>query len=109
MPAGTVLSQHAGWRTAFWAVAGLTVLSALSLLIALPAPRQAPTPARHPSLRGELAAMARPRLWLSYLITALTFGAGVVTFSYLAPLLTEVTGLPPAGSPRCSRSTASAA
>ncbi|AKA05777.1 chemotaxis protein [Streptomyces noursei ZPM] len=94
VPAGTVLSQHAGWRTAFWAVAGLTVLSALSLLIALPAPRQAPTPARHPSLRGELAAMARPRLWLSYLITALTFGAGVVTFSYLAPLLTEVTGLP---------------
>ncbi|GAA2660835.1 Cmx/CmrA family chloramphenicol efflux MFS transporter [Streptomyces lunalinharesii] len=94
VPAGTLLSQHAGWRTAFWAVAGLTVLSALSLLIALPTPRRAPAAAHVPSMRRELAGMARPRLWLSYLVTALTFGAGVVTFSYLAPLLTDVTGLP---------------
>ncbi|MFB7632105.1 Cmx/CmrA family chloramphenicol efflux MFS transporter [Streptomyces sp. NPDC056149] len=99
VPAGTVLSQHAGWRAAFWAVAGLTVLSALSLLAALPAARTAPAATQMPSIRGELTGLARPRLWLSFLITALTFGAGVVTFSYLAPLLTEVTGLPAAWVP----------
>ncbi|WP_438486073.1 Cmx/CmrA family chloramphenicol efflux MFS transporter [Streptomyces sp. S186] len=91
VPAGTVLSQHAGWRTAFWAVAALTLLSALSLRTALPAIAGG---AELPNLRRELTGLARPRLWLSYLITTLTFGAGVVTFSYLAPLLTEVTGLP---------------
>ncbi|MEU7634909.1 Cmx/CmrA family chloramphenicol efflux MFS transporter [Streptomyces sp. NPDC039016] len=99
VPAGTVLGQHAGWRAAFWAVAGLTVLSALSLLAALPTTRRT-TPdtasgtLRTASIRRELTGLARPQLWLSYLITTLTFGAGVVTFSYLAPLLTEVTGLP---------------
>ncbi|GGW84393.1 Cmx/CmrA family chloramphenicol efflux MFS transporter [Streptomyces noursei] len=91
VPAGTLLSQHAGWRAAFWAVAALTVLSALSLLTALPTARRT---THIPSIRRELTGLARPQLWLSYLVTTLTFGAGVVTFSYLAPLLTEVTGLP---------------
>ncbi|MGV4929342.1 MFS transporter [Streptomyces sp. BHT-5-2] len=99
VPAGTVLSQHAGWRTAFWAVAALTVLSALSLRTALPAHPITADGHQLPELRRELNGLARPRLWLSYLITTLTFGAGVVTFSYLAPLLTEVTGLPAAWVP----------
>ncbi|MER6052873.1 Cmx/CmrA family chloramphenicol efflux MFS transporter [Streptomyces sp. NPDC001793] len=99
VPAGTVLSQHAGWRTAFWAVAALTVLSALSLRTALPARPTTADVHQLPVLRRELNGLARPRLWLSYLITTLTFGAGVVTFSYLAPLLTEVTGLPAAWVP----------
>ncbi|MFI1199253.1 Cmx/CmrA family chloramphenicol efflux MFS transporter [Streptomyces sp. NPDC020883] len=99
VPAGTVLSQHAGWRTAFWAVAALTALSALSLRTALPAHPATADGHQLPELRRELNGLARPRLWLSYLITTLTFGAGVVTFSYLAPLLTEVTGLPAAWVP----------
>ncbi|MCK7628225.1 MFS transporter [Streptomyces sp. RS10V-4] len=94
VPAGTVLSQHAGWRAAFWGVVALTALSALSLLATLPAPARTGSDTETPSLRRELAGLARPRLWLSFLLTTLTFGAAVVTFSYLAPLLTEVTGLP---------------
>ncbi|MFG2208492.1 Cmx/CmrA family chloramphenicol efflux MFS transporter [Streptomyces sp. NPDC048638] len=92
VPAGTVLSQYVGWRAAFWGVAALTVLSALSLLAALPAGRADGDEV--PSLRRELSGLARPALWVSYLVTALTFGAAVVTFSYLSPLLTEVSGLP---------------
>ncbi|KPC66726.1 Cmx/CmrA family chloramphenicol efflux MFS transporter [Streptomyces chattanoogensis] len=94
VPAGTVLSQHAGWRAAFWGVAGLTVLSAISLRVALPAARNSAEVRERPSIRGELRGLARPELWVSYLLTALTFGAAVVTFSYLAPLLTKVSGLP---------------
>jgi DHA1 family chloramphenicol resistance protein-like MFS transporter len=37
--------------------------------------------------------MANPRLWLAYAMTALTTGALLVTFSYLAPFLTDATGL----------------
>ncbi|MFF4700176.1 Cmx/CmrA family chloramphenicol efflux MFS transporter [Streptomyces chattanoogensis] len=94
VPAGTVLSQHAGWRAAFWGVAGLTVLSAIALRIALPAVRTSAEVHEQPSIRQELTGLARPELWVSYLLTALTFGAAVVTFSYLAPLLTKVSGLP---------------
>ncbi|CAM5465569.1 MFS transporter OS=Streptomyces rimosus subsp. rimosus (strain ATCC / DSM 40260 / JCM 4667 /NRRL 2234) OX=1265868 GN=SRIM_026375 PE=4 SV=1 [Streptomyces rimosus subsp. rimosus] len=49
VPAGTVLSQHVGWRAAFWAVVVLTVLSLLALLAVLPAGRaddtELPSPA----------------------------------------------------------------
>ncbi|MFG2527421.1 Cmx/CmrA family chloramphenicol efflux MFS transporter [Streptomyces sp. NPDC048516] len=92
VPAGTVLSQHAGWRAAFWGVAALTVLSALSLRAVLPAGHG--PGGETLTVRRETRGLARPALWVSYLVTALTFGAGVVTFSYLAPLLTEVSGLP---------------
>ncbi|MCZ1007726.1 Cmx/CmrA family chloramphenicol efflux MFS transporter [Streptomyces lydicus] len=92
VPAGTVLSQHAGWRAAFWGVAALTGLSALSLRAVLPAGHG--TGGEPLSVRREMRGLARPALWVSFLVTALTFGAAIVTFSYLAPLLTEVSGLP---------------
>ncbi|MFH8369725.1 Cmx/CmrA family chloramphenicol efflux MFS transporter [Streptomyces sp. NPDC018031] len=91
VPAGTVLSQFSGWRAAFWAVAAATTVSLVCTLIAVPGGRDAAEPVR--SVRAELRGMARPRLWLSYAITAFAFGAVIVTFSYLASLLTEVTGL----------------
>ncbi|MHC5261719.1 Cmx/CmrA family chloramphenicol efflux MFS transporter [Streptomyces sp. UC4497] len=94
VPAGTVLSQHASWRAAFWAVAAATVVSAVSTLLALPADRATKGGTEAPrSVRAELRGMARPALWLSYAITAFTFGAVIVTFSYLASLLTDVTGI----------------
>ncbi|TVL90294.1 Cmx/CmrA family chloramphenicol efflux MFS transporter [Streptomyces sp. SAJ15] len=92
VPAGTVLSQHASWRAAFWAVAGATVASLVCTLIAVRADHGRPGDVPR-SVRAELRGMARPQLWLSYAITAFTFGAVIVTFSYLAPLLTDVTGI----------------
>ncbi|MFD1933311.1 MULTISPECIES: Cmx/CmrA family chloramphenicol efflux MFS transporter [Nonomuraea] len=93
VPAGTVLSQHASWRAAFWAVAAATVVSLVCTLVAVAADRGAEGGAAPRSVRTELRGMARPELWLSYAITAFTFGAVIVTFSYLAPLLTEVSGV----------------
>ncbi|WP_218020951.1 Cmx/CmrA family chloramphenicol efflux MFS transporter [Nocardia crassostreae] len=92
VPAGTVLSQFAGWRAAFWGVAALTLISLLGALLAIPAATG--TQDETHTVGAELRAMARPQLWLSYAITAFAFGAVIVTFSYLAALLTEVSGLP---------------
>ncbi|MFI6769509.1 Cmx/CmrA family chloramphenicol efflux MFS transporter [Streptomyces sp. NPDC050355] len=92
VPAGTVLSQFAGWRAAFWGVAVLTLISAVAALIATPGGRESAEEPR--TVRSELRAMARPQLWLSYAITAFGFGAVIVTFSYLASVLTEESGLP---------------
>jgi MFS transporter, DHA1 family, chloramphenicol resistance protein len=99
VPAGTVLSQVSGWRAAFWAVAAATLVSAFGVLLTVPAGRDGVGSgvgggAARSSARAELRAMARPQLWLSYAITAFVSGAVIVTFSYLAPVLIEVTGLP---------------
>ncbi|MEV0126303.1 Cmx/CmrA family chloramphenicol efflux MFS transporter [Streptomyces sp. NPDC050703] len=89
VPAGTLLGQHSGWRAAFWAVAAATAVS-LVCTLAVPGGRGT---GEHPSVRAELRGLARPQLWLSYAVTAFAFGAVIVTFSYLAALLTEVSGL----------------
>ncbi|MFD3942275.1 Cmx/CmrA family chloramphenicol efflux MFS transporter [Streptomyces sp. NPDC058579] len=91
VPAGTVLSQFAGWRAAFWGVAVLTLVSLACSVFAIPGGKGSGDEAR--TVRAELRAMARPQLWLSYAVTAFSFGAVIVTFSYLASLLTDVTGL----------------
>ncbi|MFJ3585135.1 Cmx/CmrA family chloramphenicol efflux MFS transporter [Streptomyces sp. NPDC090127] len=91
VPAGTVLSQFAGWRAAFWGVAVLTLVSLACSLLAIPGGKGTGEETR--TVRAELRAMARPQLWLSYAVTAFSFGAVIVTFSYLASLLTDVTGL----------------
>ncbi|TQM26037.1 Cmx/CmrA family chloramphenicol efflux MFS transporter [Nocardia bhagyanarayanae] len=89
LPAGTVLGQQFGWRSAFWAVALLSALSMIGVFAAIPGGRAAESP----RLRGELRAMASPRLWLSYGTTALSTGSIFVVFAYLGALLADTTGL----------------
>ncbi|NIK59757.1 Cmx/CmrA family chloramphenicol efflux MFS transporter [Kribbella shirazensis] len=89
LPAGTLLGQHLGWRSAFWAVAVLSALAFAGVVTTIPRGRSANTP----QLGRELRSMANPQLWLAYATTALSTGAILVIFSYLAPLLTETTGL----------------
>lgn len=89
LPTGTVIGQHLGWRGAFWAVAVLSALAMIGVVATVPGGRSGTTP----DLRAELRAMVNPRLWLAYGTTALSTAAYLVIFSYLAPLLTESTGL----------------
>jgi MFS transporter, DHA1 family, chloramphenicol resistance protein len=89
LPAGTLLGQHLGWRSAFWAVAVLSVLAIVGVVTTIPRGRSENVP----QLREELRSMVNPQLWLAYGTTALSTGAILVIFSYLAPLLTETTGL----------------
>jgi DHA1 family chloramphenicol resistance protein-like MFS transporter len=92
LPAGTVIGQHLGWRAAFWAVALMSSLAMIGIVRTIPGGR--PEPDSTPRLDAELRSMANPRLWLSYATTALVTAAILVVFSYLAPLLTDDTGLP---------------
>lgn len=92
VPAGAFLGQHAGWRSAFWAVA---VLAAVGLVgVAALVPRTAPeTGENAPSLRKEVRIYADKQVWLALLTIALNAGAVFALFSYLGPLLTDVAGL----------------
>ncbi|MGW3008861.1 Cmx/CmrA family chloramphenicol efflux MFS transporter [Streptomyces sp. NPDC001219] len=92
VPAGALLGELWGWRSAFWAVALVSVPAVLAILWSVPAD---PTPwsaAGRPRARAELRALRSPRLVLFLLLGALVNGATFCTFTYLAPLATEVTG-----------------
>jgi DHA1 family chloramphenicol resistance protein-like MFS transporter len=89
LPAGTLLGQHLGWRSAFWAVAVLSTFAVAGVAVTIPGGRSQTVP----RLRPELRNMVNPQLWLAYATTALSTGGILVIFSYLAPLLTGTTGL----------------
>ncbi|MEU6182018.1 Cmx/CmrA family chloramphenicol efflux MFS transporter [Streptomyces coeruleorubidus] len=91
VPAGTLLAQHADWQAAFWAVAVMTALSSIGLLVALPGGRDPEAPRLE--LRTELRSAAMPKLWVAYVTTALTVSATIGVYSYLGALLEDVTGV----------------
>ncbi|MGW2231546.1 Cmx/CmrA family chloramphenicol efflux MFS transporter [Streptomyces formicae] len=90
VPAGALLGEVWGWRSAFWAVALISVPAVFAIARAVPA--GAPD-AEGPSALGELRALRAPRLLVTLLLGALVNGATFCTFTYLAPLVTNVTGL----------------
>src|SRR5947209_12020248 len=46
-------------------------------------------------MRRELSAFSRPQVWLALLTGAVGFGGFLALYSYLAPTMTSVAGLPP--------------
>jgi DHA1 family chloramphenicol resistance protein-like MFS transporter len=90
VPAGTFLGQHAGWRSAFWAVAALSMLAFFAVLTLVPA---IPATGERIGLRAELRTYRNPRLWLALGIISISTAAVLVVFSYLSPLLTDPIGL----------------
>jgi DHA1 family chloramphenicol resistance protein-like MFS transporter len=71
-------------------VVALTAAGALSILFALPTTNTN----TKPSVRRELRTMRRPQLWIVYAVTILSTAAYMITFNYLAVLLTDITGIP---------------
>ncbi|MFI9412547.1 MFS transporter [Nocardia gamkensis] len=88
-PAGTFIGYRTGWQGGFWLVVVLTVVAATTVAVMMPPTVAGPKP----SLDRELAALRRPRLWLVYAATLLSTAAYMITFNYLAELLTGVTGV----------------
>ncbi len=93
VPAGAVLGEHWGWRSAFWAVALVSLPAAVAVLRAVPGGRGTEEAAVPVPVRDELRVLTGPRLRPVLLTMALVQGATFCTFSYLEPLLTRETGL----------------
>ncbi|MEU5580781.1 MFS transporter [Streptomyces huasconensis] len=90
LPLSTVIGEHLGWRAAFWAITVLTVLAALATLAGVPS---ADGDAEESGgLRQELSTFRNPRLWLTLTTSTFVIGATFSAFSYLNPILTEITG-----------------
>jgi DHA1 family inner membrane transport protein len=83
VPAGSWVAYAYGWRSAFWLVAGLSVLVAGAIWLRVPAGLLF-QPVRLTDLG---AVLADARLMLSILFTAIFLGAIYIPFTYMAPLL----------------------
>jgi DHA1 family inner membrane transport protein len=90
VPAITWLGQQAGWRTAYLGVAGIFVLTLVAVLLAVP--RQPAEPGR--SARQELRIFRLPQAWLMMGAAAIGFGGFFAVYSYIAEVVTQVTGKP---------------
>lgn len=90
VPAGAFLGEHLGWRSAFWAVGAASALALVGVVTLIP---RIPLPAEAPKLRRELLIYRDREVWLAVTLTALAAGGVFCAFSYLAPLLTDVSGL----------------
>ncbi|MFE5817177.1 Cmx/CmrA family chloramphenicol efflux MFS transporter [Streptomyces sp. NPDC056479] len=90
VPAGALLGQLWGWRAAFWAVALLPLPAVVAVVWSVPG---GAADSERSALRGELRSLRSPRLRLTLLLGALVNGATFCSFTYLAPLVTRVTGL----------------
>jgi MFS transporter, DHA1 family, chloramphenicol resistance protein len=94
VPAGALLGDWSGWRSAFWAVAALC-LPALALVF-----RSAPADAatrqrqRDVSLGREARSLRSRAVRQALVLAAVVNGATFATFAYLAVIATDVARLP---------------
>ncbi len=90
VPAGTALGQAFGWRAAFVALLPIGLLAAAAVWAMVP--RQEPTVVR---LRHEINAVRRPQVLLVLALSTLSSVALFCVFTYIAPILEQVTRLSP--------------
>lgn len=89
VPFGTWLGQALGWRATFWAVTAVGVLALV--VLGRYVPRDQATP-EVSDWRNDLRVLARGPVLIGLLTTVLGFGGTFTVFTYIAPILTQVSG-----------------
>ncbi len=93
VPLGTAIGQAYGWRSTFAIVTVIGIVTIVGLIAVLPKDSQE----QQGSLRSEIAALRNARLWLALSTTVFFAASMFALFTYIAPLLRDVTGLTPDG------------
>jgi len=91
VPFGTALGQQLGWRSTFWAVTVIGVLAALALALWLPKKIEM----QKTSLLQEFAVLKDRQVVMVLAISALASASLFSVFTYITPILEDVTGLTP--------------
>jgi DHA1 family inner membrane transport protein len=90
VPAITYLGQLAGWRVAYLAVATIFALTFVAVFFVVP--KQPGDPKA--TVRRELSIFQRPQVWFALAMGAIGFGGFFAVYTYVAPIITNVTGAP---------------
>ncbi|WP_217560544.1 MFS transporter [Paenibacillus sp. GbtcB18] len=88
LPAAMLFNQYFGWRSSFWAVVVLVLLSGILGMKVIPTASHSESV----SLRSELASFKNPNLWAAFATSLLIIGATFAAFSYFTPILTDLSG-----------------
>ncbi|WP_028865675.1 MFS transporter [Psychromonas aquimarina] len=89
VPLGTYIGQTFGWQAAFLIVALLGLIALIGSALLVPNNlKQAPAS----KISAQFKVLAEPRLLLVYAITAIGYGGSFIAFTYLAPILEQVSG-----------------
>jgi predicted MFS family arabinose efflux permease len=89
VPFGTFIGQLFGWRIAFVLIIAVGVIALFANSILVPADLQKGT---RTTLRDQFKLITNGRLLLLFSITALGYGGTFVVFTYLSPILQDITG-----------------
>ena len=91
VPAGTAIGNLWGWRSTFWAMFALGIVAAAAAAALLP--RKAGLSSEPVGLGTEARVLARQQVWTSLIIMLMLMMAQFVPFTYITPLLRNVTHL----------------
>jgi predicted MFS family arabinose efflux permease len=89
VPFGTFIGQQFGWRIAFIIIIVVGVIALLANSILIPSNLRKGTVS---SFRDQVKLVTNGRLLLVFIITALGYGGTFVVFTFLSPILQEITG-----------------
>ena len=89
VPTITWIGQVSGWRIAYLVVAAIFALTFVAVAVFVPF--QAGNPSS--TMRSELRAFGRLQVWITLSIGAIGFGGLFAVYTYVAPLVIEITGL----------------
>ncbi|MGR6500865.1 MFS transporter [Shewanella sp. Koi 1] len=89
VPLGTYIGQSFGWQSTFLAVALLGLIALIGSTFLVPNNLKQ---TRAASLLTQAKVLTEPRLLLVFAITAIGYGGTFVAFTFLAPILQQISG-----------------
>ncbi|TBA86369.1 MFS transporter [Rhizobium ruizarguesonis] len=93
VPLGTAIGQAYGWRATFGVVTVIGIVTISGLIAILSRDKQQ----ENGSILREIAALKNSGLWLALSTTVFFAASMFALFTYIAPLLRDVTGVSPEG------------
>jgi DHA1 family inner membrane transport protein len=94
VPLSTAVGQHLGWRAAFVVIGALGLVTLLGIWRFVP--EHGPVDS---SVRNELSTLRNGPLWISFAAGAIGFGGLFAVYTYVAPTITKVAGMPTSAVP----------
>lgn len=91
VPGGTAIGNALGWRATFWAVGIIGLVATLAVALFLP--RNAASETTSGSFMREFRVLGRQQIVASLFIVILVMIGQYSLFTYITPLLTNVTGI----------------
>ncbi|MHC8405335.1 MULTISPECIES: MFS transporter [unclassified Pseudomonas] len=93
VPLGTALGQYAGWRSTFWAVSVIGVIAAIAQWLWLPKD----IAMDKANLASEFKVLGKVNVLLALGMSVLASTSLFSVFTYIAPILQDITGVSPHG------------